>query len=183
MSNLRFSIFANNTDVRRNIISRKLDNLTDQIRQLNYTTDNLCGSEFAQNTVGLYTTILSFFFGTVFALSFTWISGSILRMVSYVVLFAIMIAVMTLWRWNRRLISTMKDWRETSKQLNDLTSDLSDKHNALAFEYQKKSDIHEQLNQHYNILVAVLRFTGLDMKLGITKLCSEEEVNNEREDS
>lgn len=94
-----------------------------------------------------------------------------------------MIAVMTLWRWNRQLISTMKEWRETSKQLNDLTCDLSDKHNALAFEYQKKSDIHEQLNQHYNILVAVLRFTGLDMKLGITKLYSEEEVNNEREDS
>lgn len=156
------------------IINRKLDNSVDEIRKLSFKTDDLCSSEFRFAASGTYTTLLGILFTTGFALKFTWISESTLRIISYIVLFAITVAVMTLWRWNRQLTSTMKDWKDATKRLSDLACDLNDKHHALSSQYQKKSDNLEQLNQHHNVLLAVLSFTGLDVGLGIAEYYSKE---------
>lgn len=157
-------------------ISRKLDNIINRIEKLNITTDNLCSSEFSFNTFGIYTTILGIVFSTMFAIKFTWISESILRIISYIVLFAISVAVMTLWRWNWKLISTLKDWQDVTRKLDHYANDLNDKHHVLASEYEKKSDNLEQLNQHYNVLIAVLRMNGLDLGASITNMLQEKEI-------
>ena len=111
-----------------------------------------------------------------FAIKFTWISESILRIISYIVLFAISVAVMTLWRWNWKLISTLKDWQDVTRKLDHYANDLNDKHHVLASEYEKKSDNLEQLNQHYNVLIAVLRMNGLDLGASITNMLQEKEI-------